>query len=220
LIFVLFVCFVGRSSALIRLSGTLVQFQGAPDGAPFLSPGISHSGLANRRGAESLFVIDPRMAVRLSQLLSPDRILLHLQSSKRTAAINEVARTLENHPDVVNFQGFYNELLARERLDTTCLGNEIALPHARTEHVKKIVIAVGRSDAGVLFENSNQNVRLMFILGTPKSNPGDYLMLVGSLCRLIKEASQREALFAAPTPEAFITTIKEFEYKLLGPETK
>jgi mannitol/fructose-specific phosphotransferase system IIA component (Ntr-type) len=181
---------------------------------------MPHSGLANRRGAESLFFTDSRMAVRLSQLLSPDRILLHLQSTKRTAAINEVARSLETHPDILNFQGFYNELLARERLDTTCLGNEIALPHARTEHAKKIVIAVGRSDSGVLFENSNQNVRLMFVLATPKSNPGDYLMLVGSLCRLIKEASQREALFTAPTPGAFIATIKELENKVLGPEPK
>ena len=160
------------------------------------------------------------MSARLSSLLSPDRISLHLRSTTRTTAINEVARLLELHPDVANFPGFYNELLARERLDTTCLGNEIALPHARTEHVKKIVIAVGRSDAGVLFENSNQNVRLMFVLGTPKSNPGDYLMLVGSLCRLIKDAPQREALLSAPTPEAFIATVKALEDKVLGPETK
>lgn len=158
-----------------------------------------------------------RMAARLSSLLAPHRIALSLQSTKRTAAINEVAKLLEGDPNVVNFQGFYNELLARERLDTTCLGNEIALPHARTEHVKKIVIAVGRSDTGVHFENSDQNVRLMFLLGTPKSNPGDYLMLVGSLCRLIKEAPQREALFAAATPEAFIATVKELEDKILGP---
>ena len=125
------------------------------------------------------------MAARLSSLLSPQRINLSVTSTKRTAAINEVAKLLETDPNVGNFQGFYNELLARERLDTTCLGNEIALPHARTEHVKKIVIAVGRSQGGVHFENSNQNVRLMFVLGTPKSNPGDYLMLVGSLCRRV-----------------------------------
>lgn len=157
------------------------------------------------------------MAAPLSSLLSPDRIQLNLQSSKRTQALHEVAQLLETHPDVVNFPGFYQELLARERLDTTCLGNEIALPHARTEHVKKIVIAVGRSAAGVHFENSNQNVRLLFMLGTPKSNPGDYLMLVGSLCRLIKETPQREALFAAPTPEAFIATVKELEERILAP---
>ena len=157
------------------------------------------------------------MAVRLSSLLEPACIALNLQSSKRTAALHEVAQLLETHPNVANFPGFYNELLARERLDTTCLGNEIALPHARTEHVKKIVIAVGRSVTGVHFENADQNVRLLFVLGTPKSNPGDYLMLVGSLCRLIKDAANREALLAAPTPEAFIATVQELEDKILGP---
>ena len=157
------------------------------------------------------------MAARLSSLLAPERILLHVRSTQSIPALNEVARLLEPHPDVANFPGFYQELLARERLNTTCLGDGIALPHARTEHVKQIVIAVGRSDAGVLFENSNQIVRLMFVLGTPKSNPGDYLMLVGSLCRLIKEPAQRAALFAAPTPEAFIATVVELENKILGP---
>ena len=157
------------------------------------------------------------MPVRLSSLLEPSRIQLHVQGTKRTVAINEVAKLLETDPNVANFPGFYQELLARERLDTTCLGNEVALPHARTEHVKKIVISVGRSDGGVLFENCNQNVKLMFVLGTPKSNPGDYLMLVGSLCRLIKDSSSREALLNAPTPEAFISTVKDLEDKLLGP---
>ena len=158
------------------------------------------------------------MAGRITSLLAPSRIVLHVQSTKRTAALNEIARLLDGHPDVANYPAFYDELLARDRLDTTCLGNAVALPHARTEHVKKIVIAVGRSDPGVHFENGNQNVRLMFVLGTPKSNPGDYLMLVGSLCRLIKEAPQRDALFAAPTPEAFIETVKVLENKILGPE--
>jgi mannitol/fructose-specific phosphotransferase system IIA component (Ntr-type) len=158
------------------------------------------------------------MATRLSKLLDPARITLAVQSTKRTAAINEVARLLETHPDIANFQNFYNELLARERLDTTCLGNEIALPHARTEHVKKIVLAVGRSTEGVLFENSNQTVKLMFVLGTPKSNPTDYLILVGALCRLIKDSASRDLLMSAATPEAFITTVKELEDKILGPE--
>lgn len=158
------------------------------------------------------------MATRLSKLLDPARINLDVQNTKRTSALNEVAKLLESHPDVANFQGFYNELLARERVDTTCLGNEIALPHARTEHVKKIVLAVGRSLPGVFFENSNQNVRLMFVLGTPKTNPTDYLILVGALCRLIKDAPHREALFAATTPDAFIATVKSLEEKILGPE--
>jgi len=154
------------------------------------------------------------MAARLSSLLAPNRILLSLQSSKRTAALNEVAKLLEGDPNVVNFQGFYNELLARERLDTTYLGNEIALPHARTEHVKGIVLAIGRSPAGVHFENCNQTVRLMFILGTPKSNPTDYLLVVSSLCKILKEAANRDALMAAATPEDFIAALTAAETRL------
>ena len=157
------------------------------------------------------------MATRLSSLLVPEHIQLNVQGTKRTVALQEVAKLLETDPNVANFPGFYNELLARERLDTTCLGNEVALPHARTEHVKKIVLAVGRSTEGVLFENSNHNVKLMFVLGTPKNNPTDYLILVGALCRLIKDESSRAALLAAPTPEAFIATVIDLEAKLLGP---
>jgi mannitol/fructose-specific phosphotransferase system IIA component (Ntr-type) len=155
------------------------------------------------------------MAARLSQLLEPARIQLDLQSNERTAALDEVARLLETDPGVVNFQGFYHELLARELLDTTCLGNGIALPHARTEHVRNLVLAVGRSSGGVFFENSQQTVHLLFMLGTPKSNPGDYLMLVGALCRLIKDDANRDALLRAPTPEAFIETIRDLEARVL-----
>jgi mannitol/fructose-specific phosphotransferase system IIA component (Ntr-type) len=160
------------------------------------------------------------MAGRLSKLLDPARITLSVQSTKRTAALNEVARLLDGHPDITNFQGFYNELLARERQDTTCLGNELALPHARTEHVKKIVLAVGRSQEGVFFENGNQTVKLLFVLGTPKANPTDYLMVVSSLCKILKDAANRDALLSAATPADFMQTLVAAEEKLTAASVK
>jgi mannitol/fructose-specific phosphotransferase system IIA component (Ntr-type) len=157
------------------------------------------------------------MPVRLTQLLDPVRINLQVQATRRTVALNEVARLLTTHPEVTNFDGFYQELLARERLDTTYLGNEIALPHARTEHVNSIVLAIGRSSAGVHFENCNQTVRLMFILGTPKSNPTDYLMVVSSLCKILKDAPNRDALMTAATPEECIAALTAAEARLHAP---
>jgi mannitol/fructose-specific phosphotransferase system IIA component (Ntr-type) len=154
------------------------------------------------------------MPVRLTQLLHPSRILLNVQQTKRTAAINEVARLLEGHPDITDYPHFYNELLARERLDPTCIGNEIALPHARTEHAQAIVLGIGRCPAGVYFENCQQTVRLIFVVATPKSQPGDYLALVGSLCRVLKAPEIREALMTVQTPEEFIQTLVEAESRL------
>ena len=157
------------------------------------------------------------MAGLLRTLLDPSRIQLAVQSTRRTAALNEVARLLDGHPSVANYAGFYNELLARDRLDTTCLGNEIALPHARTEHVGDLVLAIGRSAAGVNFEKDNQTVRLLFVLGTPKSNPMAYLQVVSTLCKIFKEPANREALMSAETPEAFAGVLLAAEEKLLAP---
>ena len=158
------------------------------------------------------------MAVgKITPLLDPARVVLHLQSTKRTAALNEIARLLVDHPQVGNHAGFYEELLARDRLDTTCLGNGVALPHARTEHVKEIVLAVGRSDTGITVDEKSEPVRLFFMLGTPKSKPGDYLAIVSSLCRILREAATREALLTATTPEEFISVIRAAEEKLAQP---
>jgi mannitol/fructose-specific phosphotransferase system IIA component (Ntr-type) len=154
------------------------------------------------------------MPGKITSLLSPASIALHVQSTKRTAALNEVARLLDGHADVANYAGFYDELLARDRLDTTCLGNAIALPHARTEHVKQIVLAVGRSDAGIPFDASGEIVKLFFVLGTPKSKPGDYLAVVSALCKLLRDPNDRSTLLAAETPEAFIAALAAVEAKL------
>ncbi len=154
------------------------------------------------------------MAGKISSLLSPNRIALHLPGTDRTAVLEAAARQLDGHPDVTNFAGFYEELLARDRLDTTSLGNAIALPHARTSDVKKIVMAVGRVDAGIPFDASGDIVKLIFVLGTPKSKPGDYLAVVSALCKLFRTQADRDALLAAATPEAFIAAIVAVETRL------
>lgn len=162
----------------------------------------------------SCLIIRIRMAGRITTLLDPSRILLHVQSTKRTGALNEVARLLDGHPDVADFGGFYGELLARDRLDTTCLGNAIALPHARTEHVRRIVLAVGRTETGIPFDANGELVRLFFVLGTPKTKPGDYLAVVSALCKILKDPADRASFFNAATPADFIGAIAAAEAKL------
>jgi len=154
------------------------------------------------------------MPGKITSLLDPARISLHLQGTTHTPALHEVARLLEGHPDVPDFAGFYQELLARDRLDTTCLGHGVALPHARTEHVKRIVLAVGRSDTGVPFDASGEIVRLFFVLGTPKTRPGDYLGILSALCKILKDPADRASFLNAPTPEAFIAAIAAAETRL------
>ncbi len=157
------------------------------------------------------------MAGKISSLLSPSRIALDVKSTQRTAALHEVAKLLVDHPAVTNFDGFYRELLARDRLETTCIGHAVSLPHARTEHVKSIALAVGRSASFIRCgESADEQVRLIFMLGTPKTNPADYLAIVSALCKLLKHESNRTAFLTAATPEEFITAVAEAEERLLS----
>ncbi|MBI5381387.1 MAG: PTS sugar transporter subunit IIA [Opitutae bacterium] len=157
------------------------------------------------------------MAGPISRLLDPARIQLNLQSTQHVAALEETAGLLKTHPDVHNFDGFFQELLVRDRLDTTYLGYGVALPHARTEHVKNIVMAVGCSKAGVPFDNGQASVRIMFLLGTPKTKPGEYLQVMSALCKVLQDPVQREMLLRVTTPDDFIATMIAAEEKRLRP---
>ena len=80
--------------------------------------------------------------------------------------------------------------------------------------MKQIVLAVGRSEAGIPFDASGEIVRLFFVLGTPKIKPGDYLAVVSALCKILKDPADRATFLTAPTPEAFIAAIAAAEAKL------
>src|SRR5271154_225427 len=149
--------------------------------------------------------------MQISSLLKPEQIKLELTQQKRCNAINEVAQLLQHNPNVTNFAGFYEELLARERIESTFLGNEIAFPHSRTDSLKGMVLAICRSPQGVWFENSNQTVKLIFVIGTPKRMVTDYLSVVGGLARLLKDPSTREHLISAPGVDEFIATLTQAE---------
>lgn len=156
------------------------------------------------------------MGLCISQLLDPSRVVLDLPATRRVQAIKEVAQRLEGLPQITNFAGFYGELLVRERLATTCIGHGVALPHARTDHASGIVMAAGRCTAGVNFEKPDQVVQLIFVLATPKALVREYLEIVGTLCRLFKDAAVRSALLEATGDADFVERLAAAEAEQVG----
>jgi mannitol/fructose-specific phosphotransferase system IIA component (Ntr-type) len=54
------------------------------------------------------------------------------------------------------------------------------------------------------------------MLGTPKTNPADYLAIVSALCKLLKHEVNRTAFLSATTPEEFIAAVAAAEERLLA----
>jgi fructose-specific phosphotransferase system IIA component len=154
----------------------------------------------------------PTKPVGLADLLKTEAINLNVQARQKTAALREVASLLLQNKSVTNFDGFFNEILERERISNTALGHDVAIPHARTDQCTEILIAIGRNLNGIDFESKdNGPVRLIFLIGTPKQMVTEYLRVVGNLARLLRRDDIRERLLQAPDAGAFIRIIAEAE---------
>ena len=94
-----------------------------------------------------------------------------------------------------NLKGFLEDVFEREQLETTGIGDEIAIPHARTDAVKQLIIAVGRSRHGINFESPDgRNVKLFLLMGIPRESVSHYLKILAQLTRLLKRGPLREKL--------------------------
>jgi mannitol/fructose-specific phosphotransferase system IIA component (Ntr-type) len=142
--------------------------------------------------------------------LLPEALDLDLSALDAETAIGLVAQRLANHPEMLRFPGFLDDLRARERLTSTVLGHGIAIPHARTDCVRQIVMAAGRSQQGVWFESGQQRVHLLFVIGVPPLMVREYLGLLSQLTHRLKEADVREALMQAESPENFLKALNLF----------
>jgi mannitol/fructose-specific phosphotransferase system IIA component (Ntr-type) len=149
------------------------------------------------------------MAIALADILDQRQVALQLRSRRRRNAVREVVSLFEKTGSVARPADFLAQVLAREEAGSTLAENGVAFPHARTELVDQIALAIGRSRAGVPWNDHGERARLIFLLAVPQRLMNDYLVLVGTLARVTRDQQHRDALFAAPTPAEFIAILRE-----------
>ena len=139
-------------------------------------------------------------------------INLDLLSERKEEAIRELAQLMENAEGMVNCERFLEDVFERERLGTTGIGDGIAIPHARTDAVDQLVIALGRSARGVEFESlDGRKVKFLFLMGTPRGSVSHYLKILAQLTRLLKEGAFRDKLLEARDKEIVVSLFREIE---------
>lgn len=151
---------------------------------------------------------DDHFALQLNSsteiIAAPDVVALDLAATSGDDAI----RALHQHlraatPDVKDAAQFLKDLLERAAVASVCISDEVALPHARTTAVKRIVLAVARTATPVAFDPEHPRVRLVFLIGTPKAAVAEYLQTVAALSRLLKTPGIKNELLAAANETGF-----------------
>ncbi|MCX8015331.1 MAG: fructose PTS transporter subunit IIA [candidate division WOR-3 bacterium] len=150
--------------------------------------------------------------LKISDIILNDGIILNVQNSEKIGVIRELAQKLIEQNLITNTDEFFSAILRRENLESTGIGQGVAIPHARTSAVKNIAIVFGRSLGGVDFSSlDGQPSHLIFLIAAPDHMKTEYIMTLARLSRLLRRSEVRSALMAAQTSQDVIEIIKQYE---------
>jgi len=137
-------------------------------------------------------------------IAQPDVVLIDVPADSRPSVLRALHAALSAVPGVNDPARFLKDLQERARVASVCIAADVALPHARTVAVDRLVLGVARlAEPGVGFDAEHPAVRLVFMIGTPKLQVEGYLKLVSALSRLLRKEGVRAALMAAKTEAEF-----------------
>jgi fructose-specific phosphotransferase system IIA component len=150
--------------------------------------------------------------MKLSDYLHKEDCILAVKALNKQDAITEIVDNLRKLGKVSDRAKFIEALMARERLGSTGIGHQVAIPHSPTEGAQEFVIGFGRSAGGIEFGSiDGEKVKLVFLLGTNPNNLNMYLKLLAKLAKLLNDEAFRNALMVAPTADAVIDIVRRWE---------
>lgn len=136
--------------------------------------------------------------MRLDKYITRSRVV-DLASTDMEGALEELLNlTVNRFPDL-DKDALLKGLLRREDTMTTYLGLGVALPHVRAKMGRRYLLAVGRSHYGIRYDGAMESepVRLVILL-IAEEKTRDYLQVLASLARLLKEQDFVDSLVQAP----------------------
>ncbi|RPF33954.1 fructose-specific PTS transporter subunit EIIC [Streptomyces sp. TLI_185] len=147
----------------------------------------------------------------LSGYLTEQTVKVGLDAQEKEAAIREMADLLAGSGEVADVDELVRTALRREEQGTTGLGEEIAIPHAKTDAVTAPVVGFARSDEGVEWGSMDgTKARLVFMIAVPEAAAGDeHLRILALLSRKLTDAGFRERLTAARDERAVLGVLSE-----------
>jgi len=150
--------------------------------------------------------------MKLSTLLGRKNIIVPILSLDKQPAIEELLGAACATGKVTNRAKALQALLDREKLGSTGLEKGIAIPHARTNAVDGIVLAVGIAPDGVEFQAADGGFsQLFFLLIASEALTTTYIQVLALIARLSQQESFRRSMLAAKTPDEVMELVKKAE---------
>jgi mannitol/fructose-specific phosphotransferase system IIA component (Ntr-type) len=140
--------------------------------------------------------------MRIRDYLTADRIDLRLDAPGKAPAIERLVTLVGRSLGLADAAPILDEVLRREEILSTGVGDGIAIPHAAIDGFTDPVIALGVSKRGIDYGALDQKpVHVLFLLVWPRAAPGMQLKALARIARLGRQEDLATRLQAAESPE-------------------
>lgn len=155
--------------------------------------------------------------MKINEFLCKAAVSNDLKATNKTELIHEMVGLLVEADaiDKKHKNKIIEALLAREALGSTAIGQGIAIPHAKSEHVSSMVSALAVSKKGIHFDSlDGEPAFIFFLLVAPADSAGPHLKALARVSRLLKDKFFRESLKNTKTGKDILELVAQEDARI------
>ena len=150
-----------------------------------------------------------RIEKKMVKYLSPALISCNLESTDKIGVIRELCALLAKSGAVKNEESVFSAVMEREKQMSTGLGNGIAFPHAHTDGVSELCVAIGIKKDGIDYESlDGQKAQIFTLIASPAEGNAPHMMVLSEMTGALSKTDVREKILDAKDGEEVISIIK------------
>ena len=154
--------------------------------------------------------------MKISDILKKEHVIKELNSCDKKNVLDELSSFLEDEGEITNKESLLAALIEREKLGSTGIGENIAIPHAKISEIDKIITVFGRSKNGVEFESLDQKpVNFIFLVIAPENSTSQHLKALARISRLFKNPSLRESVLRTNEADQIYSILVDEDSKFI-----
>lgn len=102
--------------------------------------------------------------INIKEVIHQELIIENMNADTKLEALKEIVNLLDGKGYLTNPDEFLEDVLLREEEGVTGLGDGIAIPHGKSDGVKKTVIAIGKNNKGLDWGSLDEGLVEVIIL--------------------------------------------------------
>jgi nitrogen PTS system EIIA component len=152
--------------------------------------------------------------MKIMDILVRDAVILDLVSETKDEVLEEMSQALAKAEVGIDADRLLEVLVEREALQSTGIGEGVAIPHGKLPGLDRLVASFARSVEGIDFQSiDGQATQLFFLLVVPEHSGGQHLKALARISRFFRDAAFRKKLLDAERLEQIFRAVEEEDAK-------